>query len=268
MNGTDSEEHETRKYPAYVQARYARLAYLLNKSEWNLGYPISIGLLLFSALAAAGVVLQSIYVRWALDETQKEFKASQRAYMVLGSTNGTLAELINVKKGAVIKIHFTNAGNGTARYFAVRAFVGVPGYRSQSQGWGHRHQWASPSNHLVQINSMAPTLDLAGKAEHIEYLSDVESLTLEQLKAAGTLPSDLGVSVRGEMEYCDEFGVYHCQSFGIIYRPSLDTFVPEIGTNNLRCMPTNLDMDWTRNMRAQGNHETPACQSDDTENRQ
>jgi hypothetical protein len=195
---------------------YERAAWrLIRKSS------VSHWTLVFSALAAFGVWFQWRTLSQTLTETRGEFKAQQRAYIVLGSADGTLAKfgpIIDKASGKrIIILHAFNAGQTTARHFSVRAFANTA---AKSPLWLHRHRWAGPYGTMV--SEWGQQMDLGAKAEHFEYLTDPKYLwTAQQLKVPNSL-----FNVIGEFEYCDIFGGYHCESFALEYRPPpVDDFV-------------------------------------------
>lgn len=164
---------------------------------------------------------------------QDQFKAAQRAFVIFGSPEGKLAELCDVNGYQFAKLFFFNAGNTPARHLAIHAFVSRPDRATQEIAPYHRHRWVSATGQ-TDTTGLGVASDLGAKAERTDYIiKNMEGLTPEFLKQH-EIPwadSHRGMGMDGELEYCDVFGQYHCESFSIYYNTDLNDFVPELGSD-------------------------------------
>jgi hypothetical protein len=216
MDGEKGGDHDPKE-----EENYERASYLLARRQWNLSYPINAGLLIFGALAAAGVVLQSVYVSQTLTETRNEFKAAQRAYVNLGAKTGIVAEFdtSTVEGKPIIALHFTNGGQSTARHLSIQVFTS----KDTKFSFAHRHRFSGSLGIVTQGG--ANESDLAAQSERTEYISDARRLwSLDELKE--TDPTKSLFLIQGEIAYCDIFGVYHCQPFAVQFIPAINKFGP------------------------------------------
>jgi hypothetical protein len=198
------------------------------RDRWKLGVEI----VTFLVVAIYTVVA---YRQWRAmvasnDNTTKALQITQRAYVALGNKNGTLAEFgKEVEKGKrVVILHFVNSGLSTARHLVIH-------FPSKSPSGGetlgnHRHRFRGSDGETMTSGGGLET-NLAGGAEHIEYLTD--SALLDNETAVG--PNRWGLfEIWGEIEYCDIFGLYHCEPFSARYMPSpIGNFVA--GLYNFKC---------------------------------
>jgi len=197
---------------------YERAAWrLIRKGETN---QFIVGAtLFFSAIAAAAILMQWGTLNETLTETRNEFKAAQRAYVNLGSKTGVVAEFdtSTVEGKPIIVLHFTNGGQSTARHLAIQAF----GQRS-SFSFTHRHRFLGSRGDIITQGG-ANESDLAAQAERTDYLWDAKQLwSRDELGKAN--PNRPLFLIQGEIAYCDIFGVYHCQPFGVEYLPAISKF--------------------------------------------
>jgi hypothetical protein len=209
---------------AQEKENYERESYLLALRQWNISYPINAGLLIFGALAAAAVLLQSIYVGQTLTETRSDFKAAQRAYVNFGSKTGVLAEFdpkATIDGKPVIILHFTNGGLSTARHLAIEASTG------NTFRFTYRHRYRGSRGDILTEGARAEE-DLAAQGERADYIFDAQSLS----SLDKSNPPKQGFAIHGELAYCDIFGVYHCEPFATEYVPEIGKFVPFGGFNN------------------------------------
>jgi hypothetical protein len=221
QTATNKKQNDGRAYVNYLRAILFVVGHWLwekcprTQSFWNFL------VMLFTGLLAL--------VAWQ----QYQFgKTSERAYVVFGSKDGTLAEfgkVVNEKK-VIIKLHFFNAGQSVARHFAVQVHTcGGGGTFSFSQ----RHRTKGPFGEIMTSGS-GNELDLGGQTEHPEYVTDPKQLwTLAQINQ----PKGC-FWITGQMEYCDIFGTYHCESFGAEYSPIVGDFVAR---PFLRCIREPID---------------------------
>lgn len=159
-------------------------------------------------------ILQWFAMTTANEHATRALQTSERAYVTFGSKSGSLAEFrdnpANTDKPIVV-LHFFNAGRSTARHFAVHLAHGEIYHRHRFRGSG-----------IISSIGSGSERDLAGGAEHVEFVTDPKWLwTTKQIAD----PSGF-LTVLGDFEYCDIFGAYHCQGFGAQYMPSVKEFVP------------------------------------------
>jgi len=218
MNGKKGGEHDPKE-----ENNYERATYLLRRREWNISYPINAGLLIFSAIAAAGIILQAIYLDQTLNETRADFKAAQRAYVNLGSRNGVLAEFdpkATTNGKPIVVIHFTNGGQSTARHLSIEAFTN----KRSTFSFSHRHRFRGSMGDTFTVGGGGEG-DLAAQAERTEYIFDASQLwTFDELKVTDTQKAFF--EIHGEIAYCDIFGVFHCEPFSLWYNASIGKFSP------------------------------------------
>jgi hypothetical protein len=235
MNGENGEQN---KADAKTDWYWQRKQYFLSRREWNIGYPISVGVLLLTAMTAAAVVFQAIYTRQALDQARVEFKAAQRPYVSLGGRDGKIGNLMTetVEGKPVIALYFYNGGQSTALNFRVHIGATIPGTVTPGLSrakFPHIHRYGISSGGVIGeiISNGETNFGLAAQAEHVEYILDPALLwTPEQLHDANG-----EFAIGGDVEYCDEFGTYHCQGWGAEYKPLLSMFVPN-GPIDLPCV--------------------------------
>ena len=227
MDGKKGGENDPKE-----EENYERANYLLARRQWNISYPINAGLLIFGALAAAGVLLQSIYVAQTLSETRTEFKASQRAYVNLGSKTGAVAEFdsTTIDGKPVIVLHFTNGGQSTARHLSIQAFTA-----KQTFSFRHRHRFLGSYGDIMTQGGINES-DLAAQAERIEYIWDAKQLwSKDELNKIN--PNRPLLAIVGEIAYCDIFGIYHCQPFAVEYMPAISKFTSWMAFPNCHIEP-------------------------------
>ncbi len=111
----DSTKEDENSHRAGVLARLEQRRILLEV----LGSIVAIGLLL-------ATWYQGLLTRRALNETRNEFSTSQRAYMILGGEDGTLAKFRSVegRDAPLLVVHFFNAGGSIARNFHANLYTG------------------------------------------------------------------------------------------------------------------------------------------------
>jgi hypothetical protein len=149
-----------------------------------------------------------------------------RAYVVFGNPDGVLADFGNEvsPNKRMIKLHFYNAGETTARHFSVIVTTNInqqPHSWQYSDSW-HRFRYRNPAGD-IKSSFRSDELDLAAKSGMVSYYTDDKSLLDD-----AALKKGREFFVSGEMEYCDSFGAYHCQAFGAVYMRSIDAFVPSL----------------------------------------
>jgi len=167
---------------------------------------------IFTLVLAVVSIAQWCQMVTANQNATKALQITQRAYVSLGSKSGKLAEFGNGEKGKrIVIVHLVNSGLSTARHLVVHFATEAP--HGFTFGF-HRHRFRSPGGGIMTSNS-GIEIDLAGGAEHIEYLTEPTSLIGEE----ATNPRGL-FEVHGEIEYCDIFGGYHCDQFSVRYMPS------------------------------------------------
>ena len=171
------------------------------------------------AYAAALQVSEQAYAA-ALQASGKahavEFQATERAYLTFGSKTGELGEFLeNPIPGQrrIIALHFYNSGRSTARHFAVHVIT------DSSEPISRRHRFKGAQGDIVSAG-VSTERDLAATAEHSEYIISPWS----QRELTENITENF--EIRGQLEYCDAFGTYHCQGFSTNYMPNIRRFVP------------------------------------------
>jgi hypothetical protein len=175
--------------------------------------------LFFTAVAAAILYMQWTTLNQTLNETRSDFKAAQRASVSLGGRDGLIGGLMNqtVKGKPVIALNFYNGGQSTARHFRVHV---TTMHGLNKSNFSHIHRYRVSDGEIISTG--LTSYGLAAQSEHIEYVVDPDLLwTWSELN---NLAGEFAVG--GDIEYCDEFGTYHCQGWGAEYNPLLGTFTP------------------------------------------
>jgi hypothetical protein len=206
--------------PLHSRVRYLHEAWRLvrkarpSKTGWTV---------LFSGIAAVGVVAQWIVLDRTLNETRAEFRASRRADVVFGSRDGVLAEFdpnIRVFGKKLLILHFRNAGQSTARWLRVQVLTSN---WNGPRKYSHVHRYRT--GNVINRMGMGAEIDLAGQADHLEYVDIANELwTDSQLN--DTSGNELATNLDGEIAYCDVFGVYHCTPFNARWDAYIQKFVP------------------------------------------
>jgi hypothetical protein len=168
------------------------------------------------------------WVAWS----QYDFsKTSERAYVVFGSKDGSLAEFGNPIDGKKsIKLHFFNGGQSVARHFGVQVHTCAGGGKFQ---FTQRHRTKGPFGEIM-TQSPSNESDLSAQGERNVYVIDPKELWTAQ-----QLAEPKGCFwITGQMEYCDIFGRYHCESFNTEWQPTIADFVP---SEFLQCTREGVD---------------------------
>ena len=155
-------------------------------------------------------------------QTTERFNAialqtTERAYVTFGSKSGELGEFIdNPMPGEkpIIVLHFYNSGGSIARHLAIHAVT------DNDVPMSSRHRFKGPRGDIVSTG-MSIERDLAADAEHLEYIISPWSQ-----RELADMAERKRFSVFGQFEYCDIFGIYHCQGFSTNYLPNIKQFVP------------------------------------------
>jgi hypothetical protein len=217
MNSENSGQNNPKK-----EENYERANYLLALRQWNITYPVNTGLLIFSALAAAGVLLQSIYIGRALTETQTEFRASQRARIVLGNELGIPMEIKDFGDKTKIVVYLRNDGRVTAHDVMVKIGPEI----------------APPANTFL-YSSMNPP---SGRVEIGPTIGSGEPFTayLDFDRASANLVRNRTKVLRvvGRITYSDEFDKNYCEPIGFLFFHDPDRFEAAFVPNkNAICSP-------------------------------
>jgi hypothetical protein len=169
-----------------------------------------------------------VWVGW---QQYKFGRTTERAYVVFGSRDGTLAEFGKSIAGKrSIKLHFFNGGRSVARHFGVQVHTCAGGSRFS---FSQRHRFKGP---LGSMSASYPgdESDLGAQAERPYYITDPKDLG-----TASELAQPKGCfRINGQMEFCDILGEYHCEFLGAEWSPTLEDFVPR---EFLQCVRENPD---------------------------
>lgn len=179
---------------------------------------------IFTVILGFSALVTNFQTCRALHEGRDSAHAAQRAYVAFGSKTGQLAETTNqqIENKPIIVLHFFNAGQTTARHFIVHI------YGSQ---FTHIHRYKFEGMPWTEGQATPGEMDLAAQAEHLESITDPKLLRTEKQLAD---PKATFV-IRGEFEYCDIFGSYHCQQLSTRYSPLTGKFDPFLGAD-LACL--------------------------------
>jgi hypothetical protein len=208
------------RHAAALAGRYPHEAWRLvrkarpSKTGWTV---------LFSGIAALGVVAQWFVLDRTLNETRAEFRASRRADVVFGSRDGVLAEFdpnIRVLGKKLLILHFRNAGQSTARWLRVQVRTSSG---SGPRKFTHVHRYRA--RNVIHRIGMGAEIDLAGQADHLEYIDNPNQLWTDN-QLSDTSGNELATNLDGEIAYCDVFGVYHCTPFNARWDAYIQKFVP------------------------------------------
>jgi hypothetical protein len=145
-----------------------------------------------------------------------EFQATEQAYVTFGSKTGELGEFLeNPIPGQrrIIALHFYNSGRSIARHFAVHVIT------DSSEPISMRRRFKGAQGDIASAG-VSTERDLAASAEHSEYIISPWS----QRELTENMTENF--AIRGQLEYCDAFGTYHCQGFSTNYMPNIRRFVP------------------------------------------
>jgi hypothetical protein len=124
-----------------------------------------------------------------------------------------------VESKPTMALHFYNGGQSTARHFTVYVVAEIP--NAGMPIIRHRHRYRISDGTILTEGET--NFGLAAQSEYVEYLTDPSLLwTYAQLR---DFNSNNELAIGGDMEYCDEFGAYHCQGWGAEYKPMLREFV-------------------------------------------
>jgi hypothetical protein len=171
-----------------------------------------------------------VWVGW---QQYKFGRTTERAYVVFGSRDGTLAEFgkaIGEKRS--IKLRFFNGGRSVALHFGVQVHTCAGGGRFS---FPQRHRFESPLGSIM-TSTPGDESDLGAQAERSYYIIDPK-----ELWTASQLGQPQGCFwIHGQVEYCDTLGGYHCQSFGAEWSPALEDFVPRESLQCIREKPDPL----------------------------
>jgi hypothetical protein len=118
---------------ATEQPNYERLNYLLARRQWNIGYPISVFALIAAALAAGGVVLQSVYVARTVEAAGKanqiaeqSLESSARPWVGIDGSSFTVIGDIHANPSAVnFSCNLKNGGSSVALGISPAIWVGA-----------------------------------------------------------------------------------------------------------------------------------------------
>ena len=213
----------------------------------------------------AFVIFYAVVNYQLYEATKAQFAIQQRPYMVIGDAKGILAEFCEIKGKQFIALHFANAGAGIAVQFATRSRIIVANGEAFGDWPHHRHRFVG--NHgAMTVTPMNNAVDIGAKAEYTEYLP-VGNSTRQQLTGTELPDSDWsGTSVDGEFEYCDDFGVYRCEKFALVYKPSIERFSPDIKNSGDICTnPNSVDLRGITFHEGLGERQIAPCKQPDEE---
>ncbi len=168
--------------------------------------------------AAHRAMQANLIAKQALTRSETTWRTTERAYVTIGSKTGKLAELGNPTIGdkPIIILYFFNAGQSTARHFLIHMTTSV---WPEGAVFEHRHRFKGPDNQVFSFAmSRVAEVDIAGQTEHREYVSEDWLLWTKSKLASSKLPEPR-FALWGDFEYCDIFGQYHCETFGLWYEP-------------------------------------------------
>lgn len=208
-----------------------------DRAAWRLVRKASTHNFLIGASFVVGAFVAVVYFeQWRVmiasnELNRQNFVAAQRAFVVLGSPDGKLAELCDLDGKQFIKLYFFNAGETPARHLAIDVWVTRPDRLVTGQSPHQRHRWVSAGGQ-IETTGLNVSSNLSAKAEHIQYVTkDMEGLTADFLKKHEIPWADAhsGMSLDGRFEYCDIFGKYYCEKFAMHYNTDVQDFVAEVG---------------------------------------
>jgi hypothetical protein len=190
---------------------------------------LEIGALIVAAFYALITLKLWLTAKSTAEQTNEAFHTAQRPYVALGGRDGKIGELLNltVKGKPIITLHFYNGGQSTARHFKVYIGATIPG--ANKSNFRHRHRYRASDREIITEGET--NVGLAAQSEHMEYVLDPNLLwTWSEL-------NDINgeFAIGGDLEYCDEFGTYHCQGWAAEYKPLLGAFIPG-GPIDLPCV--------------------------------
>jgi hypothetical protein len=178
-------------------------------------------------------------------------QATERAYVTFGSKTGELGEFLDNPipgQKRIIALHFFNSGHSIARHLAVHVIT------DSSESISKRHRFIGAQGDIVSVG-VSTERDLAAGAEHSEYIISPWS----QKELAENMTENF--TITGQFEYCDVYGVYHCQGFSTNYMPNIRRFVSS-SVQSCAVEPVN-----STDRPGKGYRETEPCEQPDESER-
>ena len=183
---------------------YQAANYLLARHQFNIGCPINIGLMFFGALAAAGVIIQSILINHTFQVARHEYAPQNRASIYLGTPNGEIGEFAFDGKDTKLMLHFKNYGRDVAKHALVELWPAInrpdqPAIVQEIPPFGENKLGLRPAT--VDVPPGFPY-------EALESIKAEDRVAIESGQAS--------IEVLGRLSYSDSFGRY-CEAFGVTY---------------------------------------------------
>jgi len=185
--------------------------------------------------------------------TSAQFSIGDRAYVSIGDQKGVSLELRDVSGSdkPIVVAHFFNSGSSLARNFRATLSASSTSLKQEAVPVLHRHRFQLPPSEALPRGAVITTegdqifrtraqvqapgeafsrfswekkppklenieeADIPPKGDDLEYLTDNDRL----LTRAKLSRPEERYTIEGDFEYCDIFGVYHCEKFVARYMP-------------------------------------------------
>lgn len=208
-----------------------------------------------AAILGLSAIITNVQTCHALRDNRASSEASQRAYVQLGSESGALADfgLAVEPQTPIIVLYFFNSGQSIARHFRAFAYSYSKSIKQPFPPNRHRHRFKIPLGDLrgaIVVTIGEIIIKVEGDIKLTEQtqlkLGEIGMYMAQQSRGEGLAASDIPsrglqkeyvvdskwlltrnklddkeerYTIFGDFEYCDIFGIYHCEKFSALWHP-------------------------------------------------
>lgn len=154
------------------------------------------------------------------DNATSALHTTERPSVSLGDTEGKLAEFQKLPDGRwTVLMYFQNSGRSPAFNFLANF------HTSLKRDGLDRHLFRFRKNVGYMEEGDRGSANIPANSLYKKYLSPESELSEEEHQLVTDPAKSNLLFIFGTMEYCDQFGTFHCDGFQMLYNPALKNFI-------------------------------------------